>query len=148
MDKYGLPNVIQCALPKPRNPKNFDLAVTGIRTHDQKINIHSPNHKTKKKLKKNFFQPCRPRGSNLGPNSLKRTPKWPNISGGPFPRVYNKCLSPRPLTPSQRFDHYVLFNYGHSLTPPNWKKKKKLTLPTPGIEPTTKISPNVHSTTK
>merc|ERR1712055_1264162 len=79
------------------------------------------------------------------PNTLKRTPKSPNIGNGPFTRVNNKCRAPRPLTPSQRFDHYVLFIYGQSPTPPN---EKKLTLPTPGIEPRTKISPNIPNTTK
>ena len=132
-----------------------------------------PTPQNRKKMKKKlFFRSIQFRESNPRPNTLKRTPKWPNIGTGPFKRVYNKCLSPRPQTPSQRFDHYVLFIYGHFLTPPNWKKNEKIwpcwrlesnpgtkfhqmfptpqnqkkwrkkiflsTLPTPGIEPTTK----------
>ena len=135
-------------LQMKKNEKNLTLPTPGIEPRT-KISPNIPNTTKSKKMKKKFFfRPYQPRESNPRPNTLKRTPKWPNIGNGPLTRVYNKCLAPRPLTPSQRFDHYVLFIYGHYPTPPNWKKRKKLTLPTPGIEPRTKISPNVPNTTK
>ena len=134
---------------KLKKKKKLTLPTLGIEPRTN-LSPNAPQHQETKKMKKKVFFPApyRLRESNPRPNTLKRTPKWPNMSYGPFTRVYNKWFSPRPLTPSQRFDHYVLFNYGHFLTPPNWKKRKKITLPTPGIEPTTKISPNVPNTTK
>merc|ERR1712175_20862 len=110
-----------------------------------------PNHKIKKKLKKNLTLPA----PGLEPttlNTLKRTPKGPNIHPGPYRNLYKNVFGP-PAHPLSDVRPQVLFIYEqitfaqydsvfdpadtgdrtHEPKPQNQKKNEKfLTLPAPG----------------
>ena len=71
----------------------FDLADTGDRTHE-------PKPQNQKKMKKKFFLTLPAPG--LEPttlNTLKRTPKGPNIHPGPYRKLYKNVFGPARTPP-------------------------------------------------
>ena len=106
--------------------EKFDLADTRSRTRDQ-ISPNAHRHQKMKKIKKNifFFRFTPSREPNPRPNTLKRTPKWPNIGNGPYTRVYKKILPPPHNTPSQGDPQWSFYLWTFPHTTKLKKKMKK-----------------------
>merc|ERR1711873_294915 len=70
----------------------------------------NPNHKIKKKMKKKILTLPAPGLEPTTLNTLKRTPKRPNIHPGPYRKLYKMFLAP-PAHPLSDVRPQVLFIY-------------------------------------